>query len=325
MFKKDYIVTLKDNYDSDFDILLQLKNSQADYLVSKGISCNHVYQSSGYALSNKKPKYNFSLYMNLFFQDLLRGKLFNSERYFMYLFILQHYGVKLNKKQTKILDSYSLKLQQEGKITMSTEDIQEEQKSLKKIILVNSSVAGIGKSTLSKKLEQDLDHCFKLSFAESIRKSLECLFLCLHSYENDIFNPEYYHSNKNEVKKHLQDFDSFSIRDFLCDYSDVVQKHLGKECWGTSVINQIKLLNAEYIVIDDFRREIEKESLQNYYGKENIITVYLDKEDSQKTQMSSIASTYEGKVNPQECDITFTYKKDWSNSDQLLSLIKEKL
>lgn len=111
-------------------------------------------------------------------------------------------------------------------------------------------------------------------------------------------------------------------RDFVCEVSDLIQKYFGKHIWAKLVLDNAKQGHST-IVIDDWRRPTELEYLKSQPNV-NLLTVYLDKENHNKTS-SSISSSYEGLINKEDCDFSFTYTSDYSNFEQLVSILSHEL
>lgn len=119
-----------------------------------------------------------------------------------------------------------------------------------------------------------------------------------------------------------------SARDLVCSVSDMLQDYYGLDIWGQAlyedifayVTKHVKPEESYNIVIDDWRRPLESEYLINK-NTFNVIKVYLDKE-GKKSKASKGSSHYEGQIKPEDCDIVFTYTKNYSNFDELIGLIQ---
>ena len=81
----------------------------------------------------------------------------------------------------------------------------------------------------------------------------------------------------------------------------------------------------DYFLVDDLRRPIELDYLKKTVGEENILTVYLTKSGKEEVQLSETSSNYEGQLDPSTFDIQFEFNSDWSNTNELIDLIKSKL
>ena len=53
--------------------------------------------------------------------------------------------------------------------------------------------------------------------------------------------------------------------------------------------------------------------------------VYLTKSGKEEVQLSETSSNYEGQLDPSFFDIQFEFNSDWSNTNELIDLIKSKL
>lgn len=116
-------------------------------------------------------------------------------------------------------------------------------------------------------------------------------------------------------------YNGFSARDFVCSYSDLIQQFYGPEVWAKTTYDSIE--KGSTIVIDDWRRYTESDYLKNQEDV-NILTLYLDREKDEISSIivpSSGSSHYEDIIKPDDCDIHFVYKSDYSNFNELLQLI----
>ena len=317
--KKTYMLELKDDNNVPFQVLLKLTEEEL-YQFKDKVNCYNVKDSNSYYIPQDPPKNPKMLYWFLLWQDIKRGKVFNSNRNSFYLMVKQQYGFELTSKEKQIVEEYK-NYQDDEVENLNISGFENLHKTNIKIILLSSRTANIGKSTLADTLVKELPDSSKTSFANAIRFSVADTLNNI-GIDKDIFEPEYYTKTKGVKTKHDESFNKFVTRDLLCDFSDVIQIHLGEQCWAKAMVSTITELNTQYIIIDDLRRNIELEYLQSVYGKENIVSVYLDKEDVNPI-ISKTANNYEGQVNPDTYTIKFTFNKDWSNTDQLISQIKE--
>ena len=327
MINKEYLLTHKNTQNKEVQSLLHLSSQEAALLYESGfdivpVSSMHVHLSEDFINANLKTPWK--IYLAILWKDILKGKVFNKLRYLLYLSILKQSGVQLTPKQEQALSVQvptTLNNNSNHFINISKD---------KKIILLSSGTANIGKSTFAKNLITSLNtnNGIVLPVASDIRDI--CSFSTnVFGFESNIFDYEYYNQNKNKLMNHNSNYKDFVIRDLVCDVSNTLQKHFGDDCWAKSLINRIDNSYEDVIIIDDIRRDIEINALISKYGKENILCVYLNKEDMNTTEnnkkLSTVASSFEGQVNPDTYDVTFTFNKDWSNTDQLITTIKDKL
>lgn len=278
--------------------------------------------------SNFKP---FKLYFYMLFQDICKGKVFNKYRYpFYLLFLKEIYKVSLTPEQSKVHDKF-LELtssctlnDKEGSLKVVQDNGKLKTSSVEKIILFSSNTVGIGKTTTSKKLIEALDESVKVSFMDVTRQQLYHIFNQM-GLDGNYWREPLYSKNKNIKQNFNSDYEEFVQRTLLCDYSDLLQTHFGKDCWAKATANKVDQTEAKYVVIDDLRRPIELDYFIKKYGKENILTVYLTKENSEDVVLSTSSSSYEGQLDPSIFDIQFKFTSDWNNTDQLITKIKSKL
>lgn len=323
---------------------------------------NHGYKIYDNVLEDKykliKPSnsfvFPFLLYVSLLVQDILKtGRFFNDLRYPYYLLFLKTiYNKPLTEKQQKVLDTvfensekdfsivdengnqniYASSQDCQKNFSASNKEIQS-QENIKqpKIVLFSSENVGTGKTETSNQLvdflvSKSLD-TFKLSVMDETRDQLSSIFYGL-GLDPNAWVGDFYTQNKN-INTEYQPYGSFKLRDLLCDYSDLLQKHLGVDVWAKCLYNTISNSNSDVVVIDDLRRDIELEYLTNIIGKDNIVTVYLTKDQDQSTQdninLSEVALKYQNQLNPLMFDIQFNFNSDWSNSNELLQRIYDKL
>lgn len=129
---------------------------------------------------------------------------------------------------------------------------------------------------------------------------------------------------KNKPTEVDSEYNSIVIRDLLCDYSDLIQKHFGENYWATSMLDYVLDSDYDYFLVDDLRRPIELNYLKQTFGEENILTVYLTKVDKEVVKLSETSSNYEGQLDPSIFDIQFEFNSDWSNTNELIEQIKSK-
>lgn len=312
---------------------IQLLESHG-YKVSSGVK-EIVYKLVPFSIF--KP---FLLYSFLFLQDLSRGKIVNSERYPYYLLFLKSiYKKKLTDKQQDVYDKFfnqdhNVSVTFDGKqdlvgrdTDVLTKDYSKTEASPakpKKIILLSSNTVGVGKTTTCNKIVESLPKAKRAAFAGFIREHLSIIF-SLSGLDSSAFDEPTYSQVKNKPTVFDDAYEPIVLRDLICDYSDLIQKHFGANYWATSMVDFVEDSEYDYILVDDLRRPIELDYLKQTVGVENILTVYLTKTDKEVVSLSETSSNYEGKLDPSIFDIQFEFNSDWSNTNELIDLIKSKL
>lgn len=283
----------------------------------------------------------FLLFVYMLFQDLFRGTPFNSERYPFFLLFKEYvYDKKLSTEEKQIVVDYmktsNKKRMQIGGVSIDVDKLlnsSEQTQSTEpvvpakpKVILIASDGAGVGKSTFSNALVEHLgkDKAYPFAFMTELRLQLS-MILSMSGLDPDIFVPENYNRTKNKSHSYSEDTQPFVLRDLVCEYSDLLQKYLGKDIWAKLANDTIDYMDAQYFIIDDLRRPIELEYLRKHVGVENILTVYLSKEGAATQMLSDSSKGYEGLLNKDDFDINFTFNADWSNTPDLLKTITERL
>lgn len=310
--RNKYILVI-DTDNKIFKFTAKLTDDEALELQQNGYN---VLQSDDLYLLDTRFKTRFSILACLYLQDICRLKFNNPARPLIYAVLLKQAGLELTEEQKKLLDS--VKVQTGYKLN-----------NPKKIILFSASSNDVGKTTtaemLVNRLQENDKLAYKLSFADGIR-TLAGQVLDEFQFELNPFNDkELYNAHKNHDYLYDKDFNRINARNLVCDYSDLIQKHLGAHCWAKYMCNTIDSLNSEYVVIDDYRRPIEYDYLVEHYGKENILTVHLTKDGISFENLSEQAKTYEGQIKPESSDLVFNFNSDWSNTNELLDLIISKL
>lgn len=301
---------------------------QNGYLVE-----DQILQATYKTIPSKNFKPSLLLaYMTL--QDFCRGTFFNKFRYPYFLFFLKNiYKVTLTDKQNKVYEEFLTSVDTctindlEGNFsTYSPTSCNEKTEGVvnKKIILFSSNTVGIGKTTTSNKLVEAIQDSVKISFMDQTREHLSDIFTHM-GLDGKYWQEPLYSKNKNTKQNFNSNYNEFVQRTLLCDYSDLLQKHFGKDCWAKAMSYAVEQSKHKYIFVDDLRRPIELDYLIKEHGKENILTVYLTKEDTEEVVLSASSSAYEGQLDPNTFDIQFKYTSDWNNTDELINLIKTKL
>ena len=181
-------------------------------------------------------------------------------------------------------------------------------------------VNGTGKSYLSRHLVEIGLAQEHTGFAIPIKR----LFYALYkSFNNkDLLSyEEFAQDRKNESIF----YNGLSPRDFVCAYSDMIQQFYSPNIWSETTYSFIT--KGSTVVIDDWRRLIESDYLKNQKDI-NVITLYLDIEKTSTTTdntPSKGSAHYEGGIKPEDCDLYFKYKSDYSNFNELIQLITNHL
>jgi hypothetical protein len=282
----------------------------------------------------------FLLFMYMLLQDILKGSFFNKNRYPLYLMLLQAvYHRAPTEKQSKAIQDYleegGHKDVQLGSTTFSfkpvDEEVQQEEEiqptpKQKKVILIASDYAGVGKSYFSQTLVDQIgeDRAVKMAFMDELRGQLAHLF-SVSDIDPSAFFPQNYNKTKNVSHTYSDKYPPFVLRELICDYSDLLQIYFGETYWASLTEDFINNTDEEVYVIDDLRRPIELEYMKKHFGEENVITVYLTRQGAVKPTLSATALGYEGKLDPNEFDIQFEFTSDWSNTNDLIKSITERL
>lgn len=328
-----------------FPITLKLEKHNVDLLKSHGYKVTEGVKETFYKLLPPSIFRPFLLHAFMFLQDVFKGKLVNSDRYpYLLLFLKNVYKVQLTEEQEKIYTEYYSKsnvaLSLNGKQSVVGNDVDSLSKEIpikedeistddqikipKKVILLSSNTVGIGKTTTSNKIVEQLANSKKVAFAGFIREQLTLIF------QLSGINPKYlqdplYSKYKNQPTTLNSEYSPVVIRDLLCDYSDLIQKHFGENYWAICMTDYIADSDYDYIIIDDLRRPIELDFLKQAIGEENILTVYLTKADKGVAKLSQTSSNYEGQLDSSKFDIQFEFNSDWSNTNELIDIIKSKI
>lgn len=270
---------------------------------------------------------NTGLYLYLLLQDLSKGRVFNEFRYPTFCMLKkQIYGQELTTKEAVAYKQAAGK--QNVEMPDETSDVLPTP-TLKAVVAFAASAPKVGKTTTTEKLKEALEKEGLVvevhTIAVLIRSCLATLATVLNIDSSRFFD-EY--DKKDEVIAFGNEPVPFKTRDLLCDFSVLMQKYYGKGIWGASAADDIEEYEADVVFIDDLRRPDELEVLRQRFG-EKLITIYLDKEDVDSVetnqQLSEAAQKFESKLSKEDLDHTFTFTSDWSNTSDLLALIKSKI
>lgn len=192
------------------------------------------------------------------------------------------------------------------------------------IILLASSQPRVGKSTLTKILLKEIPHSAPLSFAVPIKEICYNLHADIMSHFGK--DPEYSLEEYKQTKKdvNMEDIFTTSPRHQYCEGSNFISSLTSDSIWGQLASYNVSKLKDEGIttvIIDDWRRVLELNELSKN-GDFKITTVYLDKEGVEAYVGSASTESFEGQINPLDCLINFTFKEDWSNTAEVVDLLK---
>jgi len=193
------------------------------------------------------------------------------------------------------------------------------------IILIHSPNPQVGKSSFISNnfTHRDLSSRYcRYSFAENLKlDASNFLSTYLHKFiDVEIFNKSKDKDNPNillEINK--------TPREFLIYYSEFLKNTFGRDILLKKSIIDLEYLTRKYeaIFIDDWRLPIELEYVKNNF--DNVITVYLEKDNSNSVAKGSIANTYENLIDKDICNIKFKFNEDWSNSNELVRILNNKI
>lgn len=322
-------------------LLQKLEKRNVFLLKQHGYLVKENVKSVMYKLLPSSAFSPFLLFIYMLFQDLFKGSPFNSDRYPFFLLFKEYvYDKKLSTKEKQVVVDYmktsNKKSMQIGSVSIdvntllnSSEQTQSTEPDVPvtpKVILIASDGAGIGKSTFSTALVNHLgkEKAYPFAFMSELRMQLN-MILSMSGLDPEMFLPENYNRTKNQPHAYSEDTPPFILRELVCEYSDLLQKYLGKDIWAKLAIDTINYKDYSYFIIDDLRRPIELEHLRKQIGVENILTVYLSKEGAATPMSADSSKGYEGLLNKEDFDINFTFNSDWSNTPDLLKAITERL
>lgn len=201
---------------------------------------------------------------------------------------------------------------------------------MKNLVFIASKGNNVGKTTTAKLYSEHSNLNSEIySFATPIKDCCNDIFKTKYKFKTkftDFYNDR---KLKNDlIKDHYKikefiELDYLTFREFLNNLSTRLAITYGQNIWAEKALTYIEKSDAELILIDDFRREVEINYLINNLDKKNynIITVYLDK-DSVKNQ---VKTDYEGLLEDYKFSIVFNINNDYSNIDDLLKIIDSKI
>ena len=303
------------------NLMLKVDKQNLQKLQDIGYNPIVVLSTLAYRYPKKYPGDNL-LYFIILSQDFLKGRVFNQSRFLAYCMIKrQVYGLELSGEEKELYESTFPKDEEENK------EVSEH--SVQKIIAFTSTAPRIGKTTTVEKLvdyfEDEGFDVEPITIAKYIRSSLKVLAELLDKDSTRFFEN---YEDKDLVKTFGNESVPFKTRDLLCDFSLMMQQYYGVGIWGETARDAILASSANLVFIDDLRREDELVVLKKAFG-DNLIVISLDKEDvdtvSINKELSTAAQAFESKIKKESIDHYFVFNKDWSNTDSLISLIKDVL
>jgi len=307
--KKHKYVIIIHTEDRILEFNVKLTDDEYDDLTEQGYTVvNHTLRYINIPFLNST---RFGIYTSLLIQDIFNFRFINPYRKFVYHSMLSNNDIPLTKEERKYFDK--------------------SEHSLDKIILFSASSNGVGKSVTASKLKARLEEEYKsksvlsTSFANGIRKLLSGVFSEFGFENNPFKDRDLYNKFKNSEYLYDSNYERIVARNLVCDYSNMLQEHLGKDCWAKFMANTIDDSTCSFVVIDDYRRNIEYDYLVEKYGRDKILTVHLTKDGIDSSNLSTEAKAYEGQIDPESCDIQFKFNDDWSNTDELLDTIIARL
>ena len=197
----------------------------------------------------------------------------------------------------------------------------------KQIILIASAGTNVGKTTLSTHLNKIYSNSEIKSFADPLKQCCDIEFNKLYPFSNMTFTQyysirEFKDKSINSLNSNMKDkVSKFTLREFLIKVSNLNKNRKGPYCFIKDSVDDCIFSNKSFIIFDDFRIPFEYNFLKDTFGKDKVLTIYIDKDGSVKKP----SNEYEGLLNNFEFDIKFKYTKDYSNFNQLLDIIKNKL
>lgn len=329
MFPKKFLVSLlsiKDLKAGDVtpvDVVMYVDKDNLEKLIEAGYNPRKISFSVYYNYPKTFPG-DKKLYFSILWQDIIKGRFFNSSRYLAYCMIKKDiYKQTLSQKE---IDAYNM--------AFNIKDVEEDEiihqetttHTSKKIIAFTSSAPKIGKTTTVEKLMDVFENegyiTEKHTIAEMIRVCLSVIAGLLEIDSSRFFDN--YHE-KDISKTYGNELVPFKTRDLLCDFSIMMQKYYGTEVWGKTAANFLLQSDANVIFIDDLRRKDELSILKETFG-DDLIVISLDKIDvdsaSVQTELSEAARQFESKISRENVDHFFTFNEDWSNTPELITLVR---
>lgn len=255
------------------------------------------------------------LYLQIVVQDLLHLKAFNSERKTAHAFSLLAFGHTLTEEQSKLVQN------NDTDVHVASVNV-----PLKKVYAFYSSEQGVGKTTTSDKI---IESFMKDSYSVSSFSFSIIIRACLVNLSEFLGRDSSRYTTQYEKKdldiKLDPNGESFKTRDFICDFSVLSKKYFGKSIWIENLINTIQNTSTTIAVIDDLRTKEELLELRKTFG-DKLVTINLQRDTlHSKKQISEVAQSLQNNLDNELFDVTFKLNEDFSNTDDLYPLLKNKL
>lgn len=190
---------------------------------------------------------------------------------------------------------------------------------MNKYILIASNGKGAGKSTFSTSLVNAFlksnTSVLSVNFADSIREDAFTIISKHSGVDIKLLNYNY-----NIIKdcnfKYNHELDAtFQLRTFLNRYSLFLSDFFPGPVWAKSYLDSVlSKTNNSYIITDDLRRHEELNYLIDKVGRENILLVYLKKDNLKLPSDTS----FENLLDPKDFDLVLEFNSDWSNQNEVL-------
>lgn len=189
-----------------------------------------------------------------------------------------------------------------------------------KVLLINSEKPRTGKSTYVDHLQQTYLGIKHLAFAQPI-KDLSIQFAnALMDHIPSLTAPVISYDTLSKDKPiGGYPFGKTSPRELVCDVSDLYTKVTNTDIWGRVAYEYILQAEAdgfEVVVFDDWRRYSESDFLKCQEDLD-ITTLQLTKKGIEFVASSGSVASFEGNIQPLDCDLTFEFTDDWSNTPEL--------
>ena len=173
----------------------------------------------------------------------------------------------------------------------------------KKIILISSSGINVGKTSLAKYLNSKYSNSEIKSFADPLKQCCDKEFNKLYPFLKKTFG-QYYSIREfkdkpiNSLNTNMKDkVSKFTLREFLIKISNLYKNRKGPYCFIKDSVDDCIFSNKSLIIFDDFRIPFEYNFLKESFGSNNILTIYLDKDNTTQT------NEYEGLLKNFDFDI----------------------
>lgn len=188
--------------------------------------------------------------------------------------------------------------------------------------MIHSKGTNIGKSYLSNLLLDIYPNNSEIvSFSSTAIDYLETLI----PKDSVSFKSIYTRDNKNSPFSMYYPYSTFkgTLRDFITSKTLNYKSSIGDETVFTKQTKTyIENTVNNFIVIDDFRLPYEYELL-NTLKDINILTLKISKPSSETENLSDSSKAFENQLKDFKFNIDFQYTEDYSNTQELLDLIRD--